>query len=89
MVLPTANTFVANQAPIDKRGRYMSFFALAQGTASSVSPLMGGMLNDRIGPKAIWLGAGLIGICGSIGFGLMSKLGKEAATAAQSLRGRP
>jgi MFS family permease len=72
MVMPTANTYVADLAPVDQRGRYMGFFALAQGTAGSVSPLMGGILNDRIGPKAIWLGAGLIGICGSIGFGLMS-----------------
>lgn len=72
MVMPTANTYVANLAPLEQRGRYMGFFALAQGTASSVSPLMGGMLNDRIGPKAIWIGAGFIGILGSMGFAIMA-----------------
>jgi MFS family permease len=73
IILPTANTFVANAAPVDQRGRYMSFFALAQGTGSSVAPLLGGILNDQIGPKAIWYGSSLIGILGSLGFTAMSR----------------
>jgi MFS family permease len=72
IILPTANTFVADIAPIDKRGRYMSFFALAQGTSSSTAPLLGGILNDQIGPKAIWFGSSFIGILGALGFTAMS-----------------
>ena len=51
----------------------MSFFALSQGTASSVAPLIGGVLNDQIGPKAIWLGSSLFGLLGSLGFATMSR----------------
>ena len=87
MVMPTANTFVADLAPVDKRGRYMGFFALAQGTASSVSPLMGGFLNDKVGPGAIWLGAGIIGILGSFGFGLMSQQDKHTREFEQKTSG--
>jgi MFS family permease len=80
IILPTANTFVANTAPVDKRGRYMSFFALAQGTSSSVAPLLGGILNDQIGPKAIWFGSSFIGILSSIGFAAMSRHEKHEKT---------
>jgi MFS family permease len=80
IILPTANTFVADSAPVDKRGRYMSFFALAQGTGSSVAPLLGGILNDQIGPKAIWFGSSLIGILGSLGFATMSRRQKASPT---------
>jgi MFS family permease len=83
IILPTANTFVADIAPIDKRGRYMSFFALAQGTGSSVAPLLGGILNDQIGPKAIWFGSSFIGILGALGFAIMSSR-QQKREAAQS-----
>ncbi len=73
IILPTANTFVANSAPIDQRGRYMGFFVLAQGAGTSVAPLLGGVLNDQIGPKAIWLGSSVFGMLGSVGFAAMSR----------------
>ena len=73
IIMPTANTFVANTAPADQRGRYMSFFALAQGTSFSVAPLLGGILNDQIGPKAIWYGSSFIGILGALGFTAMTR----------------
>ena len=73
IILPTANTYVADLAPVNKRGRYMGFFALAQGTGRSVAPLLGGILNDQIGPKAIWFGSSFIGILGSLGFTAMAR----------------
>jgi MFS family permease len=73
IIMPTANTYVADLAPVDKRGRYMGFFALGQGAGRSVAPLLGGILNDQIGPKAIWYGSSFFGILSSLGFTAMSR----------------
>ena len=77
IIAPTAVSYVAASAPADQRGRYMGAFALAQGTASSMSPLLGGQLNDRIGPKAIWIGGGVLGLIGAGGFWVMDRVGKK------------
>jgi MFS family permease len=71
MIMPTSTTFVANLAPIDKRGRYMSFFSLSQGAGRGIAPLLGGLLNDNIGPRAIWVGGGLIGLASAASFAVM------------------
>jgi MFS family permease len=62
ILIPTATTFTANLAPPDMRGRYMSVYNLSWGLAAGVGPLLGGFLNDALGPRAIWLGGGLIGL---------------------------
>jgi MFS family permease len=64
MLVPTASTYAANLAPPDMRGRYMSIYGLSWGVASGVSSPLGGFLNDRIGPKAIWYGASVMGLLG-------------------------
>ena len=62
ILIPTATTFTANLAPTDMRGRYMSIYNLTWGLAAGVGPLLGGVLNDALGPRAIWLGGGLVGL---------------------------
>jgi MFS family permease len=66
MVIPTASTFTANRAPETMRGRYMSLLALTWGAGSMVGPLLGGILNDTLNPKAIWYGGGIAGILGAV-----------------------
>ena len=66
MVIPTASTFTANRAPEHMRGRYMSLLAISWGAGSMVGPLLGGLLNDTISPKAIWYGGGAAGLLGSV-----------------------
>lgn len=66
MVIPTANTFTANRAPVAMRGRYMSLLALTWGAGSMVGPLLGGFLNDTFNPRAIWYGGGAAGLLGSL-----------------------
>jgi len=68
ILVPTATTFVANIAPQDMRGRYMSIFSLSWGVAAGIGPVVGGYLNDYISPQAIWYGGGIIGFCGAIWF---------------------
>jgi MFS family permease len=62
ILTPTATTYAANLAPADMRGRYMSIYGLTWGVASGIGPVLGGLLNDNIGPAAIWAGSAIIGL---------------------------
>ena len=73
IIVPTSSTYVANLAPQDKRGRYMSLFALTWGVAAGVGPLFGGILNDIFGPSAIWLGGSIVGAIGMLFFLYLDK----------------
>jgi len=66
ILVPTGTAFAANRAPSKLRGRYMSFYWLTWGIARACAPLVGGILNDAISPRAIWYGGLIIGIFSSI-----------------------
>jgi MFS family permease len=74
-LLPTASKFVADIAPEDMRGRYMSLYWLAWGFSRATAPLIGAALNDRIGPQAIWVGGLLIGLTSFVGLVILGGLG--------------
>jgi MFS family permease len=65
ILVPTATTHAANQAPADMRGRYMSLYSLTWPAAAGTGPLLGGILNDTVGPFAPWLMGGVSGILAS------------------------
>jgi MFS family permease len=73
ILVPTASTYAANLAPPDKRGRYMSIFGLCWRIAIGTGPILGGILNDNLGPKAIWYGGALIGLMSVITFLLLMR----------------
>ena len=62
ILVPTATTYVANRAPADMRGRYMSLYGLTWSIARGIGPAYGGFLNDNLGPKSIWIGALGVGL---------------------------
>lgn len=62
VLVPTSSTYVANLAPPDMRGRYMSLYNLTWVVASGIGPVAGGFLNDMLGPLAIWIGGGMAGV---------------------------
>jgi LmbE family N-acetylglucosaminyl deacetylase len=72
LLMPTSSAFVANLAPPEKRGRYMGIYGFTWGAAAGMAPLLGGFLNDTFGPRTIWLGGGLVGFIGLVGFVLLS-----------------
>jgi MFS family permease len=72
-LVPTASKYVADLAPVDLRGRYMSMYWLGWGMARTLSPLIGGFLNDNIAPRAIWIGGLLIGLTSTLGLFLLSR----------------
>jgi MFS family permease len=73
-LVPTASKYVADLAPADLRGRYMSMYWLGWGLARTLAPIVGGFLNDNIAPQAIWIGGLLIGLTSTLGLFLLSRV---------------
>jgi MFS family permease len=74
ILIPTVSKYIADLAPIDMRGRYMSFYWFAWGIARATAPLIGGFLNDTISPRAIWIGGLSIGLVSAIGLTFFNRL---------------
>jgi MFS family permease len=73
ILMPTATSYVAELAPPDMRGRYMSVVGLTWSAAMGIAPVLGGYLNDNIAPVATWYGGFMIGVVGILGFWLLSR----------------
>jgi MFS family permease len=73
-LVPTASKYVADLAPADLRGRYMSVYWLGWGLARTLSPIIGGFLNDNLAPRAIWLGGLAVGLTSTFGLFLLSRV---------------
>jgi MFS family permease len=78
-LVPTASKYVADLAPADLRGRYMSMHWLGWGVARTLSPLIGGFLNDNIAPRAIWTGGLLLGLTSTLGLFLLNRISTPQA----------
>ncbi len=72
MIMPTASTFIANIAPTNMRGRYMSFFTLSWGIAAGMAPFIGGNLGDAFGPRVTWFAAAGVGTAAALGFAILA-----------------
>jgi MFS family permease len=68
VVVPRTSAYAANLAPVDKRGRYMSLYGLSWNVAVGISPVLGGLISDQVGPRAPWLGGALIGFLAVLAF---------------------
>lgn len=84
ILMPTSSTFIANMAPADMRGRYMSLYTLTWGISMGVGPVLGGLLSDVWKPQAIWYGGGLIGLISVFAFLVLKRLYKEDELLAKS-----
>ncbi|HWQ05140.1 MAG TPA: MFS transporter [Longilinea sp.] len=81
IMTPTGSTYVANLAPPDMRGRYMSLYGLTWSLAAGIGPLLGGFLNDNVAPVAIWYGAGIIGLTSVAAFTVLALRQRRAMPA--------
>jgi MFS family permease len=79
-LVPTASKYVADRAPEDMRGRYMSIYWLGWGLARTLSPLIGGFINDSIAPSAIWIGGLTIGLISTFGLFLLNRISTSRQT---------
>lgn len=73
ILVPTGSKYVADIAPEDLRGRYMSIYWLTWGVSRTVAPMVGGYLHDAIAPQAIWWGGLVIGLVSTLGLFLLSR----------------
>jgi MFS family permease len=73
ILVPTGSKYVADIAPEDLRGRYMSIYWLTWGVSRAAAPLVGGYLHDVIAPQAIWWGGLVIGLVSTLGLFLLSR----------------
>jgi len=73
IIVPTASTLVANLAPADMRGRYMSIYGLTWSLSIGIGPLLGGFLSDSFGSVAIWYGGFVIGAISTAAFFLIER----------------
>lgn len=71
-LVPTASKYVADRAPAELRGRYMSVYWIGWGLARTAAPLVGGFLNDAIAPRAIWVGGLILGTVSAFGLTYIS-----------------
>jgi MFS family permease len=78
-LVPTASKYVADLAPADLRGRYMSLYWLGWGLARTFAPLIGGFLNDNIAPRAIWIGGLFLGMTSTLGLILLNRIANARA----------
>jgi MFS family permease len=74
ILTPAATNMVAELAPVNMRGRYMSIYGLGWPIASGVGPILGGFLSDNIAPVAMWYGGGMLGLLGAIGFFILARM---------------
>lgn len=64
---PVASSLVADLAPVALRGRYQGGFAMVWGMAMTLSPVLGGLVIDRLGAPALW--ALCLAVCVFVGAG--------------------
>ncbi len=83
-LVPTASKYVADIAPAEHRGRYMSIYWLGWGLSRTLAPIIGGFLNDNIAPRAIWMGGLLIGLTSVCGIFIL-QYRSSAQTSIQTL----
>jgi MFS family permease len=82
-LVPTSSKYVADRAPANMRGRYMSVYWIGWGLARTAAPLIGGFLNDAVAPRAIWAGALALGLVSTFGLFLLAsrnRVSTEPAT---------
>jgi MFS family permease len=80
ILVPTISKYVADLAPADARGRYMSIYWFSWGIARAVAPVLGGWVNDNLSPHSIWYAAVTIGLVSTFGLLVISSRRKESRT---------
>lgn len=63
ILLPSSAAYVSDIAPPARSGAYMGLYSMGFSIAFAIGPMLGVQTLERLGPKAVWIGAF---ICGSM-----------------------
>jgi MFS family permease len=75
---PTITTLVANIAPPEMRGRYMSIFGLTWGVGVGIGPVIAGYFSDQYFPAAMWHVGAIFALLSVIGFIVLSLINRKS-----------
>jgi MFS family permease len=59
---PSNSTLLADLSPEHMRGRYQGVFSLSWQGAAALTPLLGGLVQQHLGTRWLWLGCAAIGV---------------------------
>jgi MFS family permease len=68
LTFPLVSSAIADRAPEESRGQYMGLLNLSFASAFVVAPLVGTWVYQRLGPRTLWLGCGVVGLLVWAGF---------------------
>jgi MFS family permease len=58
---PSNSTLLAELSPARMRGRYQGVFSLSWQGAAALAPILGGLVQQHLGSRWLWLGCGAVG----------------------------
>jgi len=77
ILLPSMSNFVAELAPVDRRGEYMGLYSMSWGLAFAIGPWLGTLVLERFGRVPLWAGTFVVAAAASIAMGRMRPPGKS------------
>jgi MFS family permease len=63
--------YIANNTPLNHRGRFSAVFPLIIGTGHAVAPMVGGFVSTYFGLKVLWLMVGFSALIGTVGISVL------------------
>ena len=79
LVLPFSVSFVANRASDRTRGRYLAIYGLAFSLALTGAPILGGLVQQQAGWRALWITSGGLGLAATVGLLLLARIARRQA----------
>jgi MFS family permease len=71
---PSSTAFAADVAPEAMRGRYMGVYGMSYGLTFGLAPAVGGIINDSLGPVAVWYSMTGVALLSAVSFLLIGRL---------------
>jgi MFS family permease len=73
LLFPSASSYIADLAPEDRRGSYMSIYSTCSNLGMLLGPLSGAFVMQHLGGKSLWAICGIVGLVSIIIFSFLSE----------------
>ncbi|MGB3906284.1 MAG: MFS transporter [Anaerolineae bacterium] len=84
---PSSTAFVADVAPEAMRGPYMAAYGMTWGLSFGLGPIVGGIINDRLGPVFVWQITAAVGLVAAASFLLIGRKAMSMKRPLQTVAG--